>query len=136
MRRRDRFSLAAGGAALLVSVLAVGSVFRWAQALVAGLVAIALALQVSSRRKLDRVSPIVVLLSLATLFTALQLVPLPESWLEALDGPGQALRSDGALLAETHPWSVISMDPAATLRCLGFFVTLLAVALLSLRIAA
>ena len=72
MRQRDRISLAVGGAALACSVLALGGVFRWAQALVAILTAGALMSQVASRRKLDRVSPILVLIGVAALATAIQ----------------------------------------------------------------
>lgn len=134
-RPRDRISVAIGAVALATSVLAVGSVFRWTQAVVAILVAAALAFQVSSRRKLDRLSPVVLLLGLATAFTALQLVPLPHALLDALDPAGTALRTDGAALAHTSPWPCISLDPAGTLRALEFFVVLIGVAVLSLRIA-
>jgi hypothetical protein len=135
-RRRDRISVAIGGAALLVSVLAIGGVFRWTQALVAVLVGGALVVQVSSRRKLDRVSPIIILIAIAIGLTALQLVPLPQAVLDALNPVGNGLRTDGAQLASTHPWSCISMDPGGTVRALVFFVILLGVAVLSLRVAA
>jgi hypothetical protein len=135
-RRRDRISVAIGGVALAASVLAVGSVFRWTQALVAVLIAGALLFQVSSRRKLDRLSPIVLLLVLAAAFTALQLIPLPRAVMDILNPTGAGLRADGADLAGTSPWSCISMDPAGTLRALAFFMTLIGVAVLSLRIGA
>jgi len=62
VRPRDRISLAIGGAALLVSVLVIGGALRWTQAVVAGLFALALVMQLGSRRRLDHVSPLVVLL--------------------------------------------------------------------------
>lgn len=135
MRPRDRISLAIGGAALLTSVLVIGGALRWTQAVVAGLVGLALVMQLGSRRRLDHLSPIVVLLGLAIAWTAVQLIPLPDGVLEALDARGNELRGDGAQLAGTTPWHVISLDPAGTLRGLSYLVTLLGVALLALRIA-
>jgi O-antigen ligase len=135
VRLRDRLSLAIGGLALLVSVLVIGGALRWTQALVAGLVALALVMQVGSRRRLDHLSPITVLLGIAIVLTALQLLPLPAGLLDALNAPGNELRDDGAALSGTAPWRVISMDPAGTLRALAFFITLLGVAILGLRIA-
>jgi O-antigen ligase len=136
VRPRDRISLAIGSAALVTSVLVIGGALRWTQAVVAALVALALVMQLGSRRWLARTSPLVVLLGLATALTALQLIPLPEGLLAALDPRGSELRGDGAALAGTAPWRAISLDPAGTLRGLAFLVTLLGVALLGLRIAA
>lgn len=135
MRPRDRISLAIGGAALLVSVLVIGGALRWTQAVVAALIALALVMQIGSRRRLDHASPIVVLLGLAIALTAVQLIPLPAGLLDALDHRGMELRNDGAALAGTSPWQVISLDPAGTLRALAFFVILLGAALLGLRVA-
>ncbi|HEU4729807.1 MAG TPA: O-antigen ligase family protein, partial [Kofleriaceae bacterium] len=136
MRPRDRISLAIGGAALLVSVLAIGGALRWTQAVVAVLVAGALAAQLGSRRRLDHVSPIVILLGIAIALTAIQLIPLPDAVLDALTPRGNELRSDGAQIAGTAPWHTISLDPAGTLRALAMLVTLLGFALLGLRVAA
>lgn len=133
MRQRDRISLAIGAAALLVSVLVIGGALRWTQAIVAGLVALALLLQIGSRRRLD-LSPIVVLIGVAIALTAIQLIPLPSELLEALNARGNELRRDGAALAGTAPWQVISLDPAGTLRSLAFLTILLGVALLGLRV--
>jgi O-antigen ligase len=135
MRPRDRISLAIGGAALLASVLVIGGALRWTQAVIAGLVGLALVMQLGSRRRLDHASPIVVLLGVAIALTAIQLIPLPDGLLDALDARGNELRRDGAQLAGTAPWHVISLDPAGTLRALAYLVTLLGVALLGLRIA-
>ena len=85
MRPRDRISLAIGGAALLVSVLVIGGALRWTQAVVAGLVGLALVMQLGSRRRLERASPIVVLFGIAIALTAVQLIPLPDGVLDALD---------------------------------------------------
>jgi len=135
MRPRDRISLALGAAALAVSVLAIGGALRWTQAVIAGLVALALAAQLGSRRRFDHVSPIVVLLGIAIALTAVQLIPLPDRVLDALDLRGNELRRDGAQLAGTAPWHVLSLDPAGTLRQLALFVVLLGAAQLGLRIA-
>jgi len=135
VRPRDKLSLAIGGAALLASVLVIGGALRWAQALVAVLVALALVAQLDSRRRLARASPLVVLLGIALGLTVVQLVPLPAGILAALDPRGTELRNDGAALASTAPWQVISLDPAGTLRAVAFFVILLGVALLGLRVA-
>ena len=135
MRLRDRISLMIGGLALLSSVLVIGGALRWTQAIVAGLVGLALATQVGSRRRFDHVSPLVVLIGIAVVLTALQLIPLPDSVLDALDAHSNELRNDGAALSGTAPWRSISMDPSGTLRALAFFITLLGVAVLGLRIA-
>ena len=135
MRARDRISLAIGGGALLSSVLIVGSALRWTQLLVGGLVAAALAMQLTSRRRLDRVSPLLVLIAAAVALTAIQLIPLPDAIVAALNPVGAGLRADGAHLAGTTPWSCLSMDPPGTLRALAFLLILLGVASLSLRFA-
>lgn len=136
MRRRGRISLAIGGLALLVSVLAIGSAVRWAMAIVAVLVALSLVVQINERRGLDRLSPILALIGIAIVLTAVQLVPLPPSIIAALNPTGAGLRADGAALAGTSPWPCLSMDPAGTLRSLVYFVTLFGVASLSLRFGA
>jgi O-antigen ligase len=135
VRPRDRISLAIGAAALFASVLGIGGALRWIQAAVAALIALALAMQLGSRRRLDHTSPLIVLLGIAIALTAVQLIPLPDGVLAALNAPGNELRSDGAALAGTAPWPAISVDPASTLRALAILVALLGVALLGLRIA-
>jgi O-antigen ligase len=134
-RPRDRISLAIGGAALVGSVLAIGGALRWTQAVIAALIALALAVQLGSRRRLAHTSPLVALLGIAIVLTLVQLIPLPDGLLDALSRRGNELRTDGAALAETAPWRAISLDPAGTLRGLAFLVILLGVALLGLRIA-
>jgi O-antigen ligase/tetratricopeptide (TPR) repeat protein len=135
VRTRDRVSLAFGGAALLASVLVIGGAVRWAQALVAALVALALVSQIGSRRRLARASPIVVLVAVAIGLTAVQLIPLPSGLLSALNPHGNELRSDGAAIAGTAPWQSISLDPSGTLRALAVFIIVLGVAVLGLRFA-
>jgi O-antigen ligase len=135
VRSRDRTSLALGGLALLVSVLVIGGALRWTQAVVAGLIALALVFQIGSRRRLDHTSPVLVLFGIAIVLTAVQLIPLPDALLDALNASGSQLRRDGAALSDTAPWHTISLDPAGTLHALALFVTLLGVALLGLRIA-
>ncbi len=129
-------TLAIGGVALAVAVLVIGGALRWTQSSVAVLVAGALLSQLSSRRRLAQLSPIVLMLLIAIGLTALQLVPMPPSLLELFNSTGHDLRIDGAALADTMPQHCLSMDPAGTLRGLSFLITLLGVALLSLRFAA
>ena len=135
MRAADRASLTVGAAALAVAVLALGGGVRWAQVVVAGLVALGLAIQLGSRRKLATPSPLLVLLGVATALTALQLVPLPAGVRAALDPVGDELRRDGAALVGATVWPSASLDPAGTLRGLAFLVTVLGAAVLALRIA-
>ena len=135
VRLRDRLSLAIGGAALVTSVLVIGGALRWTQAIVAGLVALALLSQLGSRRRLVGMPPLILLFLIAIGLTALQLIPLPDGVLHALTGKGNELRTDGALLAGTAPWHTISLDSAGTLHALGFLIILLGVAVLGLRIA-
>lgn len=135
MKRRDSANLAFASIALFTSVLAVGGVLRWTQALVAILVAVAFGVMFFSQRQLDRSPPLVVLILVAIGLTAIQLIPLPAGVLEALNPTGVGLRADGAAIAGADPWMSISLDPAATLGRLAFFVILLGVALVSLRLA-
>ncbi|HET9621098.1 MAG TPA: O-antigen ligase family protein, partial [Kofleriaceae bacterium] len=116
-------------------MLVIGGALRWTQAVVAGLVGLALVVQAGSRRRLVGMSPLLILFMVGLGLTALQLVPLPDGVLGFLDARGTELRNDGAAIAGTAPWHAISLDPGSTLRALGFLVTLLGVAVLGLRIA-
>lgn len=136
MRARDRVTVAAGAGALLASVFAVGGAFRWAQAIVAACMAIAVVPLWWSRRELPLRSPLLWLPALAALLTLVQLIPLPDALLASLQPTGAALRADGAALAGTSPWHAITLDAPGSLRSVAFFVTLLAVALAALRFAA
>src|SRR5690606_4755367 len=135
MRGRDLVSAAAGCAALVVAVFAIGGSVRWAQAAFTVFVAFALVPVVSSRRTFARRAPLLLLLAGAALRTALQLVPLPTSLLELLQPAGHAFRRDGAELAGTSPWASLSLDPSGTLRALIGFVALLGFAVVALRTA-
>lgn len=136
MRVRDGVSLGFGGAALATAVLAIGGADRWAQALVAMLVAGAILPQILSRRVFSRWSPLVALPSIAIGLTALQLVPLPDGLLQVLTPTGAALRDDGAKLAHVSPWNALSLDAPQTVRALIFYVILLGVAVVALRVSA
>lgn len=136
IRRRDRVSAFAGAGALGFAVFAVGGAFPWTQAVVAALLAIALAAQLTSRRQLDRISPLVVLLGLATALTALQLIPLPGGLDRVLDPLGTTLRDEGAALVGRDAWPALTLDPAGTLRALTFHVIVLAGGMLALRLTA
>ena len=136
MRGRDLATAIGGLAAIGAAIFAVGGAVRGAQALVAVLVAAALATQLTSRRVLERRSPLIVVLGVAAALTALQLVPLPGGLAAALAPAGSALRADGAALIGLDAAPVISLDPAGTWRGLAFFVTLLGVAVVALRVAA
>ncbi len=124
-----------GLAALCVSVLVIGGVMRWTQALVAGLVAIAVGSQVASRRIFGRVSPLVALAAIAAGLSALQLVPLPSSILDHVTPVGASLRDDGAALLDVQPWTGASLDAPGSLRGVAFFTIVLGVAVLALRLA-
>src|SRR5688572_30280009 len=128
MRFRDWVTAISGLAALAVSIFAVGGVLRWAQALIAFLVAISLGFALISRRGLARVSPLVAVLGLAFVLTAIQLIPLPDSLVEALSPTSVALRNDGAGLLDVSASSTITNDRPATLGALISFLTLLGIA--------
>ena len=132
MSLRDTVSSVAGAVALAFCVLGVGGALRWVQAVEALLVVVALAPLLLSRRALN-VSPLVAVLGIACLLTVLQLVPLPDSWLEALDPTNQGLRVAGSKLADIDASSTISLDPPGTLRAVGFFITLFGAATVALR---
>lgn len=135
MRRRDWIAAVLGLAAAAAAVLVIGGALRWTQALVALLVAGALVPLVWSRRVLDRRSPLVVAIAVPLALTALQLVPLPAAWIEALDPVGAGLRADGAALVGTDPWQALTLDAPGSLRAACSFVILLGVAALSLRLS-
>ncbi|HWO19089.1 MAG TPA: O-antigen ligase family protein [Kofleriaceae bacterium] len=135
MRRREWIAAAFGLGAAATAVLAVGGALRGIQAAVALLVAGGLVPLVGSRRTRERPSPLVALLAVPLGLTALQLVPLPAGVIEALAPTGAGLREDGAALAGTAPWRAISLDAPGSLRALCFFVILLGVAALSLRLS-
>jgi O-antigen ligase len=136
VRLRDRVTIVVSAVALCAAVLAVGGALRWTAALVTILVALALVPMVASRRGLQSASPLVVGLGAAAVLTALQLLPLPDGLLMSVDPVGHMLRNDGAELADVNVWPAITLDVPGSLRALTFFITLLGVAVVALRIAA
>src|SRR3990167_7240980 len=134
-RVRRHEAAAAGLAATSVAIFAVGGAFRWAQALVAAVLAIALAAIFRSRRVAARVSPLIATLGVAAALSALQLVPSPAGLVAQLEPVGSGLRDDGAALADVSPWRALTLDVPGTLRGIAFFLILLAVAAVTVRMA-
>jgi O-antigen ligase len=135
MRGRDWISTRVGAVALAVAIFAIGGASRWAQALVAITVAFAIAPIVRSRRTFARISPLVALLGVAIALSAIQLLPLPHALVEWLSPTMTSLRDDGAALFGFEPHATITADVPATRCALIFFVTLLGIAVVMLRIA-
>jgi hypothetical protein len=134
MRLRDGLTHGLALAGLSAAIFAIGGSPRWAQALVAVIVALALVTQLLSRRSFARVSPLVAMLGIAVAATALQLLPI-GSLAGALDPVGVGLRDDGASLLGFDPSQTATLDVPGTIRGLAFFVILLGVALVALRYA-
>jgi O-antigen ligase len=122
-------------AAVSVAVLAVGSAPRWAQAIVGVIVAIGVVSQLVSRGVPERVSPLLVLLGIATTLTILQLIPAGDSVVSRFNPTGAALRADGSAVAGISPAQTLTFDVPGTLSGLAFLLILLGVATISLRIA-
>jgi tetratricopeptide (TPR) repeat protein len=135
MRVRDWLTSLSLLAAVAFSVLAVGGVLRWTQAVVAILAAVAVGSLVPSPRRFARVSPLTAMLGIALAFTVLQLVPLPASLTGALSPTIDALRTDGSELLGVSPWHSLSADPASTAAAAVMLLTLLAIAVAALRLA-
>lgn len=120
MRSRDRFTMAATVAALAISVLALGGASRWAVVTVLVVAAIAAASQLGSRRRLDGISPLLVMIGIAFCLTAIQSIPLPDSVVERISETGFELAEDTEGLLEKHGglppsgWRPISLDPPMT----------------------
>lgn len=113
--------MAATVAALATSVLALGGASRWAVVVVAGISAIAAVTQLTSRRRLDGTSPLLVLIGVAFCLTALQTIPLPDSVVERLSSStGVELAEDSEALIAKHggdapsEWRPLSLDPPMT----------------------
>lgn len=135
MVRRDWLAAALLAAALATAIFAIGGATRWAQALTAAVAALALVPTFTSRRVIESRSPLVVLLGLALVLTAIQLVPLPAGLIETVDPVGAALREQGGALVGISPSSTLSLDVPGTLRAVAFFTILLAIAVVSVRLA-
>src|SRR4051812_32263186 len=128
MRVRDRLSSLLSIAGLTAAIFALGGGPRWAQAIVAILVAGALAPQAMSRRGFGRVSPLLALIGSAIALTALQLIPLPSALIASIDPVGANLRGDGSAILDLSPWPALTRDSAGSLRGIAFFAILLGVA--------
>ena len=135
MKAREWVAATSGAAALAVSVFAMGGVPRWAQAFVALLVAVAIFGQLGSRMVPAQIPPLMVVLAVATGLTILQLVPLGHSAVGALNPIGETLRADGARIAGVSPSETLTFDLPGSLAALAFFLILLGVAAVALRIA-
>jgi len=135
MRARDGLSAGFGALAVTVSIFAIGGRTWWSRLAVAVAVGAALVPLVPSRRVLARWSPLVVLAGLAALFCAIQVVPLPHGLLAALNPTGIAIRDDGAALAGFSAPHTITLDVPGTLDALIFFITLLGLAIVAVRVA-
>jgi O-antigen ligase/tetratricopeptide (TPR) repeat protein len=135
MKRGEWVTAVAGGASLCVAVFAVGGAPRWAQAAVGLLMAIAVLAQLGSRRVPARVSPLLLVLGLPILLTCVQLFPVGPEAVATLNATGAALRERGALVAGVCPAQTLTFDVPGSLSALAFFVTLLGVATVALRIA-
>lgn len=120
---------------IFASIFAIGGALRWSQALVAVIAAVGLATILPSRRGFNRRPPLILFLVVAATWTAAQLIPLPASIVHTLTPVLDDLRSDGGQLAGVSVSSTLSMDAAATLRGLIYFVTLSGTAVLALRIS-
>lgn len=137
MRSRDRITLSAGGAAVALGVLAIGGASRWVVIALCGLAAIAAAGQVTSRRRLGRISPLLVLIGAVVALTAIQLIPLPEATVAHLEPAGHELvRDSQQLLHHDRGWYPLSMDPSATRVELAKLAAYLLIAWMALRAAA
>jgi len=135
MTSRDRATTWAVTLAIIASIFAIGGAPRWGQAIVAFTLAAAVATLVSSRRVFARRAPLIWLIGCALALSTIQLIPLPRTLLDLLQPVGSSLRDDGASLVGTSPGATVSLDPPATLRSVVFFLCLLTVALICLRMA-
>lgn len=138
MRRRDRLGLAALALAVAVTGLAFGGATRATACLSAALALVAALPHLTSRRTASRLSPLVALIAVAAVGTALQLVPLPLALAELVATEKLALvRDHAAALDRAAPsWTVASLDPPATLVELAKLVGYLALAWIATRLAA
>jgi len=136
MRLRETASGVVLTFALAVAVLGVGGALRGVAAVVALLTAASVGVVLTSRRGLGGISPLIALLGVFAGLTLLQLVPLPGAVLEHIQPVGHGLRVDGAELVNARPWSSITLDAPGSLAALTFSITLLGVAVVTLRLAA
>lgn len=123
--------------ALALTGALVGGSTRWAACLGALLALAAAVPHVTSRRTASRLGPLVTLIAVALVATAVQLVALPEP-LAAILAPHKLalVRDHGAALGRPAPtWVVASYDPPATLVELAKLVGYAALAWGATRLA-
>jgi len=121
--------------AAATSVFAVGGALRSAQCVVAVIAAASLACTVLSRRRFQRWPLLLILFVTAVAWSLIQWVPLPAGLVAALSPSLDALRTDGAKLAGIAADTTFTVDTPATLRAVTYFVTLSALAVVSLRLS-
>ncbi len=137
MRQRDRVTWLIAILALVTSVFAIGGVHRWSVLAIALLAAGALSMLITSQRRVGSWPPLLVLLGIAAVLTAIQLVPLPIGVLGALHPEAYELVRDGRLLAGDDPsFAPLSLDPPGTLFELVKLCAYLALAYVALRMSA
>ena len=137
MRTRDRVTVGAAAAAIAVAVLAIGGAPRWSLAVIAVPTVIAVGAQLTSRRGLEEVAPLLALIGIAFGLTVAQAVPLPAHARASLDPTGDQLIQEGrALLGDPAPkLAPLSLDPPATRRAALDLALALALGWVLLRIA-
>ena len=140
--RRDAFALVAIAVTVATGLATLGGAPRWAACLTAGL-GLGCALPYAlSRRRAPAVgwrprAPLLALLSLAALATALQLVPMPAALVAGLAPMRHALALDTALAlrASAPGWLALSYDAPATLLALATLLGLFGLAYAATRVA-
>lgn len=88
-----------------------------------------------SKRGFEQRPPLLIAIGAALGWTLLQLAPLPRGLVHALSPQLAELRDDGAAIANLSVASTLTMDVPSTLRAAGFFLILLGVAAIALRIS-
>ncbi len=117
MMRRDQIAVILAAVAIFAAPLMIGGAPRWA-ALIASFLGIATAIPyLNSTRMSTKVSPLLVLLGIATGLTALQILPLPAELVKLLSPGKYSLVADNAAALGIDPprFVALSYDPPATL---------------------
>jgi O-antigen ligase len=138
MRQRDRITWWFTIAALVTAVFAVGGALRWSVVAFAILSGGALALQITSQRRLGKWPPLLAMVGVTVVLTAIQLIPLPAAVLELLNPTSHELLVDGAAVAGEVPpaFLSLSLDPSGTLFELVKLSSYLALGYVLLRLGA
>jgi O-antigen ligase len=97
--------------------------------------AVAVVAIVPSRRVFARRSPMIAMIAIALILTCLQLLPLPAAITHFLNPTGAGLRDDGAALVGVSPGSTLSMDVPGTLAAVAYFLVLLGIANIAMRLS-